>query len=147
MAVDRAQALLMILAHVAADGIDTEVPSMACASNFLCRWGRAARCSVAHCRHLAKLKTRAEHLQNAIAHVPRVAGEPPSSPTSLDDAAYAAWYRQCAASWRPAGLAECGHERRRSQDRQLQLIDRPGRTSSGEGSGRTEGGKKERERE
>ena len=112
MAVDRAQALLMILAHVAADGIDT-VPlrpcslcraarsvSLACASNFLCRWGRAARCSVAHSRHLAKLKTRAEHLQNAIAHVPRVAGEPPSSPTSLDDAAYEAWYPNV----RPVGV-------------------------------------------
>ena len=112
MAVDRAQALLMILAHVAADGIDTEVPSMACASNFLCRWGRAARCSVAHCRHLAKLKTRAEHLQNAIAHVPRVAGEPPSSPTSVDEAAYEAWY----ANVRPVGVRLASRSAATSED-------------------------------
>ena len=55
MAGDRAQALLMILAHATADGIDTEAPSMTCASNFLCRWGRATSCSVAHSRHLAKV--------------------------------------------------------------------------------------------
>ena len=66
MAVNSAHALSVILKHIAMNGTDISVPTLDCAYTFLCRWGRAARCSTLHAHHLPELRERAK-LNRALA--------------------------------------------------------------------------------